>query len=160
MHHIVDEEQIILRPRKSKMILLAFVSLLFVAVGVWTIEKDSWKIWSGIVFFSICFLVAFMQLLPGSSKLTLTRDGFAITSLFKSHFTKWEDVKSFEEGNIGPNKSVMFDYIDGHEKHTTGKGIAKHLSRFHGGLPDTYGLTTSELARLLNDWKDRKQYGT
>ena len=81
-----------------------------------------------------------------------------MTSLFRSHFTKWEDVKYFKEGYIGPKKAVMFDYVNNHNKFTIGKGIAKQLADSHAALPDTYGLKTSELLRIMNEWKNKK-YG-
>lgn len=140
------------------MILLAAVSMLFTYGGILIIEDNSLKGWFITLFFGLCFLVALIQLIPNSSQIKLTKEGFTMTSLFRSHFTKWEDVKYFKEGYIGSKKTVMFDYVDSHDKFTLGKGIAKYLSDSHGALPDTYGIKTPELIRILNEWKNRK-YG-
>jgi hypothetical protein len=148
----------ILRPSKSKTILLAFGSLLFVVAGIWILEDDNWGHWFVIAFFGVCFLVAVVQLFPGSSELKLTKEGFTITSLFKSHFTPWKDVQYFKEGYVGRTKMVMFDYVDDHNKFPLGKSISKYLSKSHSALPDTYGLKTSNLVKIMNDWKNKK-YG-
>lgn len=110
--------------------------------------------WFIISFFGLGVLVFAIQLIPGSAELKLTERGFTITNLFKSHFTKWSDVESFREGYLGPNKAVLFDYADTHAKHQVGKLIAKELSGNHGALPSKYGFKTSELVKIMNDWKN------
>src|SRR6188768_1501782 len=123
----MQTDELILRPKKQKMILLAAVSLLFTYGGTLIIEDNSLKGWFITLFFGLCFLVALIQLISNSSQLKLTKEGFIMTTLFRSHFTKWEDVKYFKEGRLGPKKMVMFDYADRHDKFTAGKSIARHL---------------------------------
>jgi hypothetical protein len=149
----MQTDELILRPKKQKMILLAIVSMLFTYGGTLIIEDNSLKGWSITLFFALCLLIALIQLIPNSSQLKLTREGFIMTTLLRSHFTKWEDVKYFKEGRLGPKKMVMFDYTDKHDKFTAGKSIARHLSGSEGALPDTYGLKTHELISILNEWK-------
>lgn len=151
-------DELTFRPKKQKIILLAFVSVILTHGGIVIIEDNSLKGWLIAIFFGLCFLGALIQLIPNSSQLKLTKEGFIMTSLFRSHFTKWEDVKYFKEGYIGPKKVVMFDYVDNHKEFTIGKGIAKQLADSHGALPDTYGLKTTELLRIMNEWKNKK-YG-
>jgi hypothetical protein len=100
-------------------------------------------------------LTAVIQLIPGSSQLRLSNEGFVITNLFRSHFTKWEDIKYFKEGYLGRKKAVMFDYVDSFNKYSIGRNIAKNISNFHAALPDTYGLKVHELTRLMNEWKNK-----
>jgi len=149
-------DELILRPKKSKIILLAFVSFMFTIGGIFIIKDEDVKGWLISIFFGLCFTVAIIQLIPGSPQLKLTTEGFIMTSLFRSHFIKWEDIKHFKEGYTGTKRSVVFDYVDSHNKFSIGKNIAKQLSDSHGALPDTYGLKTSELVRLMNKWKDNK----
>jgi hypothetical protein len=143
------------RPKSPKTILLGLTSLLFTVGGTFIIEDEPLKGWLITVFFGLCLLVFVIQLIPGSTELTLTNKGFEMTNLFRRSFTKWQDVKTFKIGYLGRNKAVLFDYVEGHRKHQTGKLIAKNLSGSHGALPSTYGLKASELLDILNEWKNK-----
>jgi hypothetical protein len=148
--------ELILKPKNSKTILLVLVSLIFIIGGLLIIKEEaSLKGWLITFFFGLCVLVFLIQLIPGSSQLKLTDQGFIITSLFQSTFTKWSDIKSFKTGYISQNKTVMFDYVDSHKNHSTGKKIAKQLSGSQGALPITYGIKASELLRIMNEWKSK-----
>jgi hypothetical protein len=48
---------------------------------------------------------------------------------------------------------VVFNYNDNHKKHTTGKKIARFLSKNQGALPDNYGMKAIKLVELMNEWK-------
>jgi len=147
----------IFRPKYFKTVLLIIVSLGFTIGGLLMTKDEGIMGWLVTSFFGLCFLVFLIQLIPDSTQLLLTEDGFTITSLFRSHFTKWTDVKSFEIGYLGRNKAIMFDYVDSHKEHKTGKSIAKQLSGSHGALPSTYGMKVTELLTLMNESK--KKYG-
>ena len=131
------------------------VSLAFTIGGLLMTKDEGLMGWLIASFFGLCLIVFLIQLIPGSTQLLLTKDGFTMTSLFRSHFTKWADVKSFELGYLGRNKAVMFDYVDSHKKHSIGKSIAKELSGNHGALPDTYGMEVTELLILMNESKKK-----
>jgi hypothetical protein len=148
-------DTIMLRPKAPKTILLALVSLVFTAGGILIAQKESLKGWSIAAFFGLGFIVFIIQLIPGSTQLTLTKDGFIMTSLFRSNLTKWTDVKAFKLGYLGRKQAVVFDYSSTHKKHAVGKLIAKKLSNSHGALPSNYGLPHAELLSLLNSWKDK-----
>jgi hypothetical protein len=151
----MEKETQILRPKYYKTVLLIIVSLAFTIGGLWMTKDEGLMGWLTASFFGICLLVFLIQLLPGSTQLLLTEDGFTMTSLFRSHFTKWTDVKSFKLGHLGRNKAVMFDYVDSHTEHTTGKSISKQLSGSHGALPDTYGMKATELLTLMVETKKK-----
>ena len=122
------------------------------------IEDEGVKGWLITLFFGLCSLVFLIQLIPSSTQLQLNEQGFIMTSLFRSSFTKWTDVKSFKPGYLGRNKAVMFDYVKSHKKHATGKNISKLLSGSQAALPSTYGMKATELIEIMNEWK--KKYGT
>ncbi len=143
------------RPGSQKTILLGLTSLLFTVGGTFVIEDEPLKGWLITLFFGLCLLVFLIQLIPGSTELTLTDKGFEMTSLFRKSLTRWQDVKTFRIGYLGRNMTVMFDYVDEHSKHQAGKLIAKNLSGSHGALPSTYGLKAAELLEVLNEWKTR-----
>lgn len=111
--------------------------------------------WLATVFFGLCLLVFMIQLIPGSTELKLTNEGFETTNLFRKNLTKWQDVKRFKIGYLEQNKTIMFDYVKEHKKYQTGKLIAKKLSGSHGALPTTYGLKANDLLDILNEWKNK-----
>ena len=143
------------RPRNPKTVLLGLVSLVFVVSGIFMTQDE--PVMGSFVtsFFGICLLIFVVQLIPGSTELKLTKEGFEMTSLFRKSTTNWSDVELFKIGYLGRNKTIMFDYVDGHKKHTTGKLIAKGLSGSHGALPTTYGLKATELLEIMNEWKNK-----
>jgi len=151
----MTNDQQILRPKTTKTILLGIVCLAFTVGGIIITDEDNLKGWLIASFFGLGLIVFIIQLIPGSTQLTLTKDGFIMTSLFRSHITKWPDVKAFKIDYLGRNKAVMFDYVDNHTKHEIGKIIAKSLSDSHGALPSNYGLKVTELLSLMNDWKNK-----
>lgn len=155
MHHIMNTEVKKYRPKSPKTILLGLISLLFTVGGTFIVQEEPIKGWLITTFFGLCLLVFVIQLIPGSTELKLTNEGFEMTSLFRRSLTSWQDVKTFKIGYLGPNKTIMFDYVEGHNKHQTGKLIAKELSGSHGALPSTYGLKAADLLEIMNEWKNK-----
>ncbi len=148
-------EKKIYRPKNPKTILLGLVSGALMVGGTFIIPEEPIKGWLITSFFGLCLLVFIVQLIPGSTELKLTEEGFEMTSLFRKSVTKWTDVKSFKVGYVAQNKTIKFDFVDDHKEHMTGKIIAKQLSGNHGALPTTYGLEASELLKILNEWKNK-----
>jgi hypothetical protein len=146
------------RPKNTKTVLLGLICFTFTALGIFMTEDEPLKGWLIGSLFGLFSLVFIVQLIPGSTELELTEKGFTMTSLFRSHFTTWSDIKSFKTGNLGQNKVVMFDYIDGHKKDSSVKSFSKQISGSHAALPTNYGLKVSELLRIMNEW--RKKHGT
>lgn len=158
----MKKDQKILRPNPLKTIGLLIVSMLFVASGPILIEKNPIMAWMTISLFGLGVIVFVIQLIPTSSRLKLTKDGFEVKSLFKSNFTKWSDVDRFRVGYVGVGyvgrtKMVMYDFSHNYTKYEVGKKIAKTLSGSEGALPNTYGMKAKELVKLMNEWKKKSQ---
>ncbi len=84
-------DTLVLRPPKWKAWLLFFGSAAFTLVGLWLlIEQGDIKNWLGVVFFGLCWVVAATMVLPGSTCLRLTLEGFETISLFRSSLTPWD----------------------------------------------------------------------
>jgi len=111
--------------------------------------------WFVSIFFGICHIVSVATLLPNSFYLRISEKGFEVRSLFRSGFTNWQEVDQFGSGYIGPIKMVVFNYSQEHSKYEVGKKIAKIMAGVEGALPDTYGKSAEELAKLLNEWKEK-----
>lgn len=116
MKLVVPEDKLILRPKPFKTIMFAVTSLLFVAGGIFILKEEVLKGRLITLFFGVCFLIFVIQLIPGSTQLSLTKEGFTTTSLFRSHFTDWSDIEQFEVGYVGKSKFVKFDYKANHKK--------------------------------------------
>ncbi len=148
-------EKQILRPKITKTILLAATCLVFIIGGIIICKEEALKGWLIVTFFGSGLIVFLVQLVPGSTQLTLTEEGFIMTSLFRSHLTRWTDIKLFKIGYLGKNKAVMFDFVDDYQGQETGKIIARALSGSHGALPCNYGLKLSDLLDIMNQWKNK-----
>lgn len=151
---MTDDKQI-LRPKAIKTIFRGVFCLALTIAGIMMTKDESLRGWLVASLFGILSLVFIIQLIPGSTQLTLTKEGFIITNLFRSKMTKWTDIKIFGIGIIGRNEAVMYDYVDTDTKHKVGKNIAKSFSNYHVALPSNYGLELSELLDLMNYWKNR-----
>jgi hypothetical protein len=126
-------------------------ALVFVAVGVWTLRQQPVTSWIGIVFFGIGAVFAALNLLPNSSYLEITREGFTICSSFRRRFIEWQHVGRFGVSHVGFKKMVGWD-----EAQSTSKigATNKFLTGHSSALPDTYGLTAEELVHLMNRMRD------
>lgn len=151
------EEIKVLRPNPLKTIALLIVSALFVVIGFYLIDENPFMTWTAAIFFGSGVIVFAIQLLPNSSSLKLSNDGFEVKNLFKSHFTKWSNVNQFRVGYAGRTKMVVFDFSQEHKKYNVGKKVAKFLAGNEGALPDTYGMKAKDLSKLMNDWKSKNE---
>jgi hypothetical protein len=151
----MTDDKHILRPGIIQPMILGLVSLTFSIGGLMMTHEESLKGWLIALFFGLGLIVSIIQLIPGSTQLTLTKEGFTMTSLFRNHFTKWSDIKTFKIGFLGRNKAVMFDYVDNHQKHKIGKNLSKFIADSHGALPSNYGLKVTALVHLMNQWKNK-----
>jgi len=148
-----------LYPSRKKWLLVLLGCALFTAAGIGMIAQAARGGWFAAIFFALGSLVAAIMLLPGAGALALDADGFQATSLFRRHRTRWQDVTGFESVRIPPSmqKMVLFDDIN-----MTGRTIARlsvAIAGHNGGLPDTYGLTADDLARLMTQWRLRAVAG-
>lgn len=143
-----------LYPSRKKWLLLLLAGLAFTLAGIWMVATAAPEGWFVLIFFGSGAIVSIVMLLPGASSLVLERDGFAITSLFRSHYARWQDVSVFAPMAIpfAPQKMVSFDDASASTKFVAklSTGIAGHNS----ALPDTYGMSADELARLMTQWRD------
>ncbi len=151
-HMMKHSETLTFYPSKLKYFLLLIGSILLTLAGIWITNETSLG-WFVIIFFGICGIVLIVGLLPNASYLRISDKGFEICSLFKSVFINWTEVTQFGSQYFGPKKMVIFNYTPGHPHFETARRIAKNLIGTEGALPDTYGKSADELAKLLNEWK-------
>ncbi|SRX53819.1 STM3941 family protein [Aequorivita sp. CIP111184] len=153
----MKEETLILKPKKITTIIWLLICTLFVITGFTVMDEKILVKWVGIIFFGLGIIVFIIELFPNSAYLKLSNEGFEVCSLYRSNFTKWEEVDGFGIFYIRFHAMVVFNYTGEHKKHKTGKKVARFLSSYQGALPQTYGVKTIKLAELMNEWKFKNE---
>ena len=143
-----------LYPSKSNNIPLLLVSLLFTAIP-WLIEDAPWYVWTGSAFFTLCALVFLITLIPGSSYLRLTEQGFVVRSLYRTWPLTTHSVSEFSVADVSRQRLVIYDSSVDSTQSPRLSGFNRWLTGSSSGLPDTYGLTPEALAALMNEWRQR-----
>jgi hypothetical protein len=144
-----------LYPSRKKWLLVCAGSALFAIGGVWMVRSGEWMGWLPLIFFSLVALVAAVAMLPGAGALTLGREGFEITNLFRRHPTRWQDALRFTTARIPPATQRWVVYDDTSQ---SAKRIAKinvEVVGRNAALPDTYGLSPDDLGHLMMRWRER-----
>jgi hypothetical protein len=140
-------------PKRGSALLLFLGSGAFVAAGIWIgMSGESVGYW-GAVFFGLGVVVGVVQMIPGSSYLKLTRDGFEFSAMFRRHFVLWSDVSEFgvmtiRQGGLAVNRMVGFNYSVP-AKGVSGRALSRAVAGFEGGLPDCYGHRAEVLAEMM-----------
>jgi hypothetical protein len=127
-------------------------SLLFVAGGVWIAPREPLTGYSCIIFFGLCAVIGAINLHPKSSYLVLTHEGFTFSSLFRKTFVPWSKVQSILPVRVALTQMVGLNFTP--EFWTSAKTVRKvntALSGAEGALPDTYGMSATDLSALMNE---------
>jgi hypothetical protein len=104
-------------------------------------------------FFGIFTIISIMMLMPGSSSLRIDGNGFETTTLFAFRKTYcWRDVSDFAEGAIFGKSRVVFNAEKQHLR-AYEKLKAALTEGNNGYLPDNYGMSADDLARLMTSWR-------
>src|SRR5215210_1376947 len=148
-------QPLILHPSKVKALALVAVSLLFTFGGTLMVKSGQPLGWAVGGFFAMCTLVGITMLLPASSYLRISTEGFKVCSLFRAHTFQWSDLSEFGVSKVGPNKMVMFNFAASYTKTSSVRSFNASVFGYEGGLPDSYGLSHEELASLLNGYLQR-----
>ncbi len=109
---------------------------LFLAVGGYFV---GWVIG---LFPSVFLLRLLVRRLSRYSTLLLTPGGFTYESRYECYSFRWSDVDQFLVAGTGMNKVIAFTLAPA-ARNRSGENI----------LPEHYGMGTSELCLLLNEWR-------
>ena len=77
-------------PSRKKWLLLMVVGIAFTAGGIFMVREQADGGWFVLIFFGLGLVVSIAMLLPGAGGLLLDSDGFKMTSLFRSHRSRWQ----------------------------------------------------------------------
>jgi len=144
-----------LTPSPLKHFGMLAICIAFVAIGVLARGDNPALMWLVSGFFGLGAVVFIINLIPGSSFLELTAQGFTFRALYRTWHVPWTDVDGFLVANVGGRDMVCWNYAPGYDKQKFGRRLSSGLSGVEAGLPDTYGRSAGELAQLLNDWRQR-----
>ena len=142
------------RTQPVKMALLALGAVVFVLIGVWLLPREPRIALACIIFFGLCALVGFVNLLPNSSYLTLTEKGFLFVSLFRKHFVEWSNVQSFVPVRMQRRGMVGWNYSSEFRRARRLRSVNSAIAGVEAALPDTYGMSAGQLAQLMNQLRD------
>jgi hypothetical protein len=142
-----------LYPSRKKWLLVLAGGAVFAVGGTLMIRDGDPTGWFVLVFFAAVALVAAAVLLPGAGALTLDRDGFEITNLFRHHRIRWQDASGFTAARIPPARHlfVVFDQASASGKLVAHVNVA--IAGRNASLPDTYGQSAEKLAELMAAWR-------
>ena len=142
---------------RRKMLMLLGISLVFVAVGVVLMRKPAERMTARLLtgFFGLGAVVALVNLHPRASYLTLSEQGFEFSSLFRKHFVAWRDVTDFVPMRISGNAMVGFHYDASMKNAPALRHVSSFIAGIEAALPDTYGHSNIDLAKLLNELRAR-----
>jgi hypothetical protein len=166
-----ESNELVLRPRRKKWILLVFVCAGFVAAGFSMVKTaaaptDRLMGWSAIAFFGCGMIVGVLQLVPRASYLRISADGLLVRSLWRNTLYRWSDIDEFgvaefstvHHGLKQRHRMVGFNFSRSYlARHKTArlKRLNRQLVGFDTALPDNYSYDCAELAQSLNTAKAR-----
>ena len=162
---MTDDEMIELTVDKSKVALIFFGSIAFVAMGVFSVndgtERGWFMGWLGIILSVLGFFGSLLLMLtPNSFSLKIDKNGVEMKSIFWRRATKlfeWNDVNGFFLGitKIGNTKYIGIKYSESYKKLQTARKLAV-FTGYEGVVPHNfYNRSAEEICELLNDSKQK-----
>lgn len=152
-----------LRPRAWRKWAVAAVSIVFTAGGVLMIRDHEPSGWFVTIFFGLCSLSAIFLMGPEGNALVVEADGLTCVSPFRTFRIRWSDVTEFGVYGVPPfglTKFVGMNFRPGYASAAEEgggrlpqglRGLNAALCGFEGALPETYGLSATALAALLEE---------
>lgn len=158
-HSEPSADEVIYYASRGRWALVLLSCLVFSAIGVLCIRTGAPV--RGVLillFFGSGSLVSAAPVLfRGSICLRLTREGFYIRSLFRTHFLPWAQVSEFHVGTVltmrANNKMVMFNILDGSDSKL--RAYSREIAGYDAGLSDSYGMPHEKLCEIMNQWRSR-----
>jgi len=108
--------------------------------------QGHWIGWFLAALFSAFMLMAVIA--PSLRRLTLDREGFEVTGPFGCGSVAWQDANHFKAAEI-----YLWVEVVAFDRANATKECASSVRR--GQLGETFGLAASDLATLMNLWRER-----
>ena len=145
-----------LYPKQSQAIGLFFLCTIFVAIGIWMGVTGEWIGYLIAGFFGLGVVIFIVQLIPGSAYLRLDSEGFIFCSLYRRITLPWSAIDGFHvvvmrQTGLEIHELVGFNFVPDYNRSQLSRQISSAVAECEGGLPNTYGKSAGELARLMNE---------
>jgi hypothetical protein len=150
---------VMLYPSRKKWLTVFLGGAAFTAGGVMMVRSGEPLGWFVLGFFALVAVIAAAALLPGAGKLTLDRDGFEATTLFRRHRARWADTDGFDSAVVPPSHQALVVYDDRTLPSGGLAGINTSITGRNSALGDTYGFAAADLAALMAAWRERAVRG-
>ena len=157
-----------LYPKQSQAIGLFFLCAIFVAIGIWMGVTGEWIGYLIAGFFGLGVVIFIVQLIPGSAYLRLDFEGFIFCSLYRRTTLPWSAIDGFHvvvmrQTGMKVHELVGFNFLPSYDRSQVAWQISNVVAEYEGGLPNTYGKSAGELARLMNEhlqrWRESNSAG-
>lgn len=162
---------VVLTSRNQKwlcfLVSITFLTLIL-AKEVLVSPPSSINEWIVIILFSGLFLLItlcslWVILFPKSFSLTLNQQGFTVKQLYRVSHYLWKEVSDFDMRSTPRYGFFKVYFDDGHQSSqdklmrvfSRNTGTLKFSVGKNHFLPDTYGMKASQLAALMNHWRER-----
>jgi hypothetical protein len=154
-----DDERI-LRASRTKWLAILLGSAAFVAFGLFILPTQPFAAWASIVFCGLYGVGAFVVLLPGSTYLRLTPEGYEMRAAFRTWKQPWQHIERFQayRNRTSWNRFVGIIYDPSYKGHVRARRLNRSLAGVDDALRDTFGLSADELANLMNEWLNRYKH--
>ena len=146
---------VVLRPSRTKLLLLLVVCLAFVAAGLVMVRDGEKMGYVCSALFGLGGMVFVVNLHPSAAYLRLEETGFTFCNLFRTHTMLWRDVQNFGVWKNRGNRMVTWNFVASYSGGDRARSITRAFSGFDAGLPDTYGLKATELADVMETFRSR-----
>jgi hypothetical protein len=116
--------------------------------------------WALIVVFGVGVFMSFVALLPGTTYLRLTPEGYEQRAHFQTLKQSWQHIERFQVYRYRAilNRRVGIIYDPSYKSHSPAGRLNPHLAGVDVTLHDNYGLAADELANLMNEWLNRYKH--
>lgn len=149
-----------LYPNRGKWLFMVLGNLVLIAGGIVLIHDGDSVGYFTVALFGLGLVVGLAALRRGSMYLELDTDGFLMRTLFSSARISWSDIESFDARLVGigiRSRMVTMKFAPHYTAFAKGRAVSQRLAGADGALPDTYGESAEDLARLMNEYLKRRK---
>ena len=148
----ISGNSLVLHVDRRKWFGVLAIGLAFVAIGITMIViKGDFLAWFCTLFFALVAGVAGVQLVGAGSDLELGADVFTVTNFGRVTTERWDECADFAVYRTTYNEQLVYDRAPDVGTHMG--EMNRTISGRTAGLPDTFGMTAAELAKLMNAYQ-------
>ena len=149
-----------LQSSRRRTVGLLLLSLVFAGAGVLMVGADA-DFGSLAAGFGIVGVVVFTVVLLRPNRLELSEEGLTTVTLGRRWTAKWSECGEFRASTpdlgLGTPSMVLFQCTKAGVGARVLDAAAEALAGTNAALPETYGMPATELAALLNDYREGRR---